>query len=659
MTAGEIAGRAGIFLADTWNSRLGKDKALRQANPEYLKRLSGRPLTPEIDLEPVKSNLSRSGLLARANDQLNGKFILFGQSLELPWPIDWQADPFSGKKTDGATRLWKGLYGKNNSGLRNVWELNRLQGLVDLGRAYRLTVDERYARKARELIESWASANPYLRTVNWASALEVGMRGFSLLFAVSYIGKNCKILDNDFKTLLACLFYQHGNYLAGHLSSGSTGFNHAAGEAAALASLGSTLTGMPDSDKWLNTGKRNLEKFILLLILPDGGPLEGSLHYLAFVCRLAVIAGVVSRNNGRTLFSKESLDRLAAAYRFLCSSTDRGFSISEFGDSDDAFLPGPASDDIKVRYRSTLNLLWLFLEKEPLAHQFEPDEESLCLFGPRALLEKKVSESPQKSSLIERFDLSGRYVIRTATGNKEKRFKSPEIFFRFECGHWGDGKIFAHSHADRLSFSLFLDGVPFFIDPGTGAYLADKGFREYFRSTLAHNTVAVDSRSQGEVLDCFLWRRPVHSVIDRLEESKGKAVIEGTHWGYTKGRGHESKVVHSRRFTFFLQEGRIEIEDKFLTRGVHDGWINFILHPGCSLEKTADSENPVRILNGGNTLLLQPDPGSLVSFHRGEREPLFGWFSPGFMRWEPCWQVICRVKIEGESSFTTAISIPE
>lgn len=56
-----------------------------------------------------------------------------------------------------------------------VWELNRQQHLVLLGRAYRLTCDTRYAAKALEHIESWIRQCPLGLGMNWRSPLELAV----------------------------------------------------------------------------------------------------------------------------------------------------------------------------------------------------------------------------------------------------------------------------------------------------------------------------------------------------------------------------------------------------------------------------------------------------------------------------------------------------
>ena len=100
---------------------------------------------------------------------------------------------------------------------------------------------------------------------------------------------------------------------------------------------------------------------------------------------------------GNSLLGGEARRKLEAAYRFLCAVTDRGRTVSEFGDSDRAFLPGSAPKAPAESYCGTLNLLGLFCGIRPLLHRYKPDGESAWLFGSaeaEKLAECGAAESP-------------------------------------------------------------------------------------------------------------------------------------------------------------------------------------------------------------------------------------------------------------------------
>ena len=65
-----------------------------------------------------------------------------------------------------------------------IWELNRHQHWLALGRAFWLTGDRRYRERCLAELASWLDANPPLTGVNWASMLELAFRSLSWLWAI-------------------------------------------------------------------------------------------------------------------------------------------------------------------------------------------------------------------------------------------------------------------------------------------------------------------------------------------------------------------------------------------------------------------------------------------------------------------------------------------
>lgn len=71
-----------------------------------------------------------------------------------------------------------------------------------------------------------------------------------------------------------------------------------------------------------------------------------------------------------------------------------------------------------------------------------------------------------------------------------------------------------HAHCDCLSFEMFYNGKPIFVNSGTYQYQGEK--RKYFRSTIAHNTVTMNNHEQSE-----LWGE--HRAGRRLAKIEAKA----------------------------------------------------------------------------------------------------------------------------------------
>jgi uncharacterized heparinase superfamily protein len=211
----------------------------------------------------------------------------------------------------------------------------------------------------------------------------------------------------------------------------------------------------------------------------------------------------------------------------------------------------------------------------------------------------------------------------------------------FDAGPLGYPSIAAHGHADALSFSLALNGEWWLVDPGTYAYHSEPRWRDYFRGTAAHNTLAVDRRNQSETGGPFLWVKHARAGID----SHGVVGhdcqwVEGSHDGYSnKG------VIHRRKIEFWPNEKRVVIFDVIEGEGTHEIVIHFHFAP--EIDIMFDAQN-------NRWMAKRPDSSQMLVFNvdkswrwktaRGSEAPMRGWYSPAlgikvpaFTLWG-CWQ---------------------
>ena len=98
--------------------------------------------------------------------------------------IDWHLDPVSGRRAPVV--FWADVpYLAPASGDHKViFELNRHQHWLGLGRAWWLTGDPRYRSRVIAEVGSWMAANPPFVGINWASALELAFRAISWTWAI-------------------------------------------------------------------------------------------------------------------------------------------------------------------------------------------------------------------------------------------------------------------------------------------------------------------------------------------------------------------------------------------------------------------------------------------------------------------------------------------
>ncbi len=121
-------------------------------------------------------------ILAGEYDLLGYYGLRFGDGRQ----IDWHYDPVHAARCP--RRFWSAVpyldpsYGDH----KIIWELNRHQHWLKLGRAFWLTGDDRYRTAALDQLAGWMAANPPLIGINWASMLELALRCISWTWAINF-----------------------------------------------------------------------------------------------------------------------------------------------------------------------------------------------------------------------------------------------------------------------------------------------------------------------------------------------------------------------------------------------------------------------------------------------------------------------------------------
>ncbi len=85
-----------------------------------------------------------------------------------------------------------------------------------------------------------------------------------------------------------------------------------------------------------------------------------------------------------------------------------------------------------------------------------------------------------------------------------------------DCGKIGPDYAPGHGHCDMLSFEMWANGLPVFINSGTYTYIQGCD-RTHFRATRSHNTVAFSSHEQSEIWGNFRVgkrARPIEASLD-------------------------------------------------------------------------------------------------------------------------------------------------
>jgi len=194
-----------------------------------------------------------------------------------------------------------------------------------------------------------------------------------------------------------------------------------------------------------------------------------------------------------------------------------------------------------------------------------------------------------------------------------------------DAGPLGPSYQPGHAHCDMLSFELDLGGRPVVVDSGLHGYDGDP-YREYVRSTRAHNTVAIDGRDQHEMWATFrVARRGEILRADFGPTGDGGFEFRGACRHY-----HDRRAVHHRAIV--LGAGGLEVTDRVEGASGRSitSWLH--LHPDFELEPVHEGFVVRARTSEPATAHARIEVFGVDEMRvlRGERDPVQGWFCPEF-----------------------------
>ncbi len=528
-----------------------------------------------------------------------------------------------------------------------VWEPNRHHHWVTLGRAYRYTGDERYARVVVEQWESWLHQCPFGMGMNWRSPLELGIRLINWVWALELVRTSPELTPERIERIVATI-YLHIREITRKYSRFSSANNHLIGEAAGVYIASTYCRGLKNARRWREEAKSILEAEILRQTFPDGGTREQALGYQTFVLQFFLLSALAGRNDGDS-FSAEYWRRMEKMFEFLATFDDAREWSPLFGDSDDGYvldLGTPLGHP-----QACLSIGAVLFERTDLAaHADAFPEAAYWLLGEPAeacfeKLKAAKSSRPARSLALEH---TGYYVLRCGRGCGTGSIRAV-----FDCGELGYESIAAHGHADALSLTVHLDGWDLMVDSGTFDYFTYPEWRTYFRSTRAHNTVEIDGLDQSEMLGAFLWGRKARSRCLHWEPKADGGCVTGEHDGY---HVLDDPVTHRRTVRLNGDARELTITDRLEGKKRHSARVLWHLSEYCRIEKR--DQNVIEVTCGDvGRAVIEMDPRLHVSVIHGGEDPIMGWVSRGYHRKTPSSTIIGSVDFDGPTEFSTGVAL--
>jgi hypothetical protein len=570
---------------------------------------------------------ARAAILDRAERLLRGEWEVLGVARTDLIQPDWFRDPVTGRRSAHDRYAFRIDHRSEDQvgNVKQVWELSRLQHLTLLATAWFLTHDERFARRVDDQLRSWWRENPFLSGVHWTSGIELGIRLISLAWIRRLLDDWPGAADLFERHALALRQIRwHQQYLAAFPSRGSSANNHVIAEAAGQLVASCAFPWFAESVRWRRASARLLERELINNTFPSGIGRELASDYQCFVAELGFAAAVEAEASGHPL-SQETWGRLCAMADSAAALVDERLRPPRQGDSDEGrglLLDAPAANC----WPSLLALA------DALVGRLDwwprpPADAASVLVGALAGVKHQIEDRP--GGRPSRFADAGVTLLRTSGEN--------EIWCRCDGGPHGFLSIAAHAHADALSLEVRYAGVDILADPGTYCYHGEPAWRSYFRSTIAHNTAELGGRNQSSERGPFMWAR--HAAAREIEVMDDGDIARWTaeHDGYSS---LDPPARHRRSVLLDRASRSIDVID-VIEGGSHDIRLAFHLGPEVQAELT-ESAAVLRWpgASGPASARLELPSALRWTLHRGETDPILGWYSPGLGRRVPAFSLL-------------------
>jgi len=623
------------------------------------------PASSADSIEEVRRRWPQAAAQAaeRADAILAGRYDLLGyRALTFTGAdgrVEWHLDPVHHARAP--LRFWADVpYLDPAIGDHKiVWELNRHQHWLQLGRALWLTGDARYGQRMLDELEGWLAANPPLIGINWASMLELGFRSMSWIWGLHFLlgASNSQLPNPNSQTSwlvdMVVALDRQLTHVEQNLSTYFSPNTHLTGEALALYVAGVALPELARSRRWRDTGRRILLDEIDRQILKDGGHVERSTHYHRYTLDFYLTALLTARRDGDADAGRRFTDAAIRLAEFARTIADDNGRLPLIGDDDGGMLwpfAGRECPDI----RDSLAVAAVLLERPDLA-PWGMQEEACWILGPPNRLRQGYGGPPKLHAKAEGGHYERTDVVQTdVVSGLSRTWQAPSRLFP-ETGYavfrdqHGSHAVFdvgthgymnaGHAHADALSMTLSLAGRPLLVDPGTAVYTVDPQLRDRFRSSASHNTLTIDKQPQARPGGPFRWHTRASATLHGWRSHPRIDWAEASHDGY-------APVSHRRTVLRTAESGWLVV-DEVLGEGPRAADAHWHVDPHWALRADAPGRLRAAHVDGGEAWILY-DAGDVFLAHGDEASGL-GWYAPAYGALVPAWTA--RITRTGDAPF--------
>ena len=357
------------------------------------------------------------------------------------------------------------------------WQLHRHKWFTPMGKAYRLTKDEKYAEEWALQFADWIQKNPLVEIPKDLYEMQDEATGEAenVRFAWRPLEASHRLADQinqfvlflpspaftpEFLTQFLANYHKHALHVMRNYSAQG---NHLLFEAQRVLYAGAFFPEFKDAAEWRKSGIGILNREIKKQVYPDGGQYELDLHYhpacINIFCKALRMADV---NGFRQEFPQsyaDTIESMIVFYMNLCypDYTNPCFSDAKRGN--------PKTE--QGYYKEWLKLF--------------PGNAHIRYFATGG----KEGTAPQ--NLSKGFLDSGFFAFRNG-------WDTDATVMVIKAGPKGEW----HSQPDNGTFELWSHGKNLFPDSGSFVYEGNEEvtrLRNWFRRTASHNTLTLDGRN--------------------------------------------------------------------------------------------------------------------------------------------------------------------
>lgn len=470
------------------------------------------------------------------------------------------------------------------------WQLHRHKWFTPMGKAYRLSGDEKYAKEWAYQYMDWIKKNPLTQVepeeYELVSAGEVKDNAENVRFAWRPLEVSNRLQDQtlqfllfvdspsftpEFLTEFLVNYHRHALHILNNYSAQG---NHLLFEAQRMVYAGAFFPEFKEAASWRESGISILNREIKKQVYPDGGQYELDPHYhlaaINIFCKALRMADV---NGFRQEFPAEYVNTVKSMIEFYSNICFPDYSNPCFSDAKLGNRPA----EIK-NYKEWLNIF--------------PDCEWIRYYATEG------REGTPLPNLSHGALTSGFFTFR----NGWKQDATVMVVKAGPKGEW-------HCQPDNGTFELWFNGKNLFPDSGSYVYAGDDEvmkLRNWFRQTCVHNTLTLDEKNLQTT-----------QSVTKLWKPEGNEQILVTENPHYDGLKH-------RRSVFFVDQTYFVIVDEAV--GDAKGTVNLNYH-FCEGNVNVDEKNNIltTAFDGPNNVKLQCFAEKKISTREKE-----GWSSVAY-----------------------------